>query len=309
MSIINYNYASNAAANVITANEKLMDKTMARISSGTKVGPGSADSGRYGLYTTMSVEAKEARAALSSLNSGLARMKLVEATGMTIHKMAIRMQELAVLASDTLLTDHDRYGMDAEFGSLLTEWNRLATQTNYNGTAVMTGTDLVIRMGESAGAADMTIVVDDWRPDQNAANGANLATHAILAGQANSAGGATASLSDTAVVAAGDVPETLEETLITAATAQLARAKLDNIVPHIGASVQEVSGDIQAIEFAIEATSGMAVSKELSASLLGDTDYARDTAQLAAQQVISQAATAILAQANARSATVLTLLK
>ena len=110
-------------------------------------------------------------------------------------------------------------------------------------------------------------------------------------------------------MAAGDVPETLQETLITSATAQLSRAKLDNIVPHIGASVQEVSGDIQAIEYAIEATSGMAVSKELSASLLGDTDYARDTAQLAAQQVISQAATAILAQANARSATVLTLLK
>ena len=308
MSIINYNYASNAAANVISANERLMDKTMARISSGTKVGPGSADSGRYGLYTTMSVEAKEARAALASLNSGLARMKLVEATGMTIHKMAIRMQELAVLASDPLVTTHDRYGMDAEFGALLTEWNRLATQTFYNGVQVMQGTDLVIRMGEATGS-DMTITVDDWRPDQNAANGANLATHAILAGQANSAGGATSSLSDTAVVAAGDVPETLEETLITSATAQLSRAKLDNIVPHLGASVQEVSGDIQSIEFAIEATAGMAVSKELAASLLGDTDYARDTAQLAAQQVISQAATAILAQANARSATVLTLLK
>ena len=177
-----------------------------------------------------------------------------------------------------------------------------------NGVAVMDGTDLVIRMGE-ARAADMTITVDDWRPDQNAANGANLATHAIAAGAASSAGGATASLSDTAVVAAGDVPETLQETLTTFGFAQLSRAKLDNIVPHLGASVQEVSGDIQSIEFAIEATAGMAVAKELAASLLGDTDYARDTAQLAAQQVISQAATAILAQANARSATVLTLLK
>ena len=112
-----------------------------------------------------------------------------------------------------------------------------------------------------------------------------------------------------ALTVRGDVPETLQETLTTAATAELSRAKLDNIVPHLAASVQEVSGDIQAIEFAIEATAGMAVSKELSASLLGDTDYARDTAKLAAQQVISQAATAILAQANARSATVLTLLK
>ena len=83
------------------------------------MGAGHADSGRYGLYTNMSVEAKESRAAISSLNSGLARMKLVEATGMTIHKMAVRMQELAVLASDTLLPVHDRYAMDAEFQALL----------------------------------------------------------------------------------------------------------------------------------------------------------------------------------------------
>ena len=309
MSIVNYNYASNAAANVINRNEKLMDKTMARISSGTKVGAGHADAGRYGLYTTMTVEAKEARASLASLNNGLARMKLVEATGMTIHKIATRMHELAVLASDTLITDHDRYAMDAEFGALLTEWNRLADQTTYNGVNVMDGTDLVIRQGEAGGAADMTINVDDWQPDANAANGAGIATHAIAAGQANSAGGATADLSLTAVAATGQIPATLEETLISAAAANLSRAKLDGIVPHLAASVGEVAGDIQAIEFAIEATAGSAVAKELAASLLGDTDYAVDTAKLAAQQVVSQAATAILAQANARSATVLTLLK
>ena len=113
---------------------------------------------------------------------------------MTIHKIAVRMQELAVLASDTLLPAHDRYAMDAEFQALLTEWNRLATQTAIM-HSVMTGTDLVIRMGEAGGAADATIVVDDWRPDQNAANGAGMATHAIAAGAANSGGGATADLS------------------------------------------------------------------------------------------------------------------
>tara|TARA_Y100001970_G_scaffold84499_1_gene106660 strand:+ start:126 stop:1055 length:930 start_codon:yes stop_codon:yes gene_type:complete len=309
MSIVNYNYASNAAANVIRSNEKLMDKTMARISSGTKVGAGHADSGRYGLYTNMTTEAREARAALSSLNSGLARMKLVEATGMTIHKIATRMHELSVLASDTLLPVHDRYGMDAEFQALLGEWDRLGEQTRYNNTVVMDGTDLVITMGEAGGAANITINVDDWRPDANAANGAGIATHAIDAGAANSGGGAQADLSLTAVAAAGDVPATRQENLTTAANAALTRAKLDNIVPHLAASVGEVAGDIQSLEFAIEATAGGAVAKELAASLIGDTDYAVDTAQLAAQQVISQAATAILAQANARSATVLTLLK
>jgi flagellin len=53
----------------------------------------------------------------------------------------------------------------------------------------------------------------------------------------------------------------------------------------------------------------MAVGLESAASKVGDTDYATETARLASAQVISQAATAILAQANARSSTVLTLLK
>ena len=196
--------------------------------------------------------------------------------------------------------------MDAEFGALLTEWNRLADNTSYNGVAVMTGTDLVIRMGEAGGSADMTITVEDWQPDASAANGVGIATGAVSAGAANSAGGA---LSLTAVVAAAPLPATLQETINIAADANTSRVKLDNVVAYLGASVGEVAGDIKSIEYAIEATAAGAVAKEMGASLIGDTDYAVDTAKLAAQQVISQAATAILAQANARSATVLTLLK
>ncbi|MFL2847154.1 MAG: flagellin [Pseudohongiellaceae bacterium] len=306
MSIVNYNYAAHSAANVINANEKVMDKTMARIASGTKVGAGHADSGLYGLYTNMTIEGAESRTAVANLNSGLARMKLVEATGITIHKIAVRMQELAVAASNTIVPTHDRYAMDAEFGALLTEWNRLADNVSYNGVAVMTGTDLVIRMGEAGGSADMTITVEDWQPDASAANGAGIATGAVSAGSANSGGGA---LSLTVVAAAAPVPATMQENITTAGNANTSRVKLDNVVAYLGASVGEVAGDIKSIEYAIEATAAGAVAKEMGASLVGDTDYAVDTAKLAAQQVISQAATAILAQANARSATVLTLLK
>ncbi len=310
MSIVNYNYASNLAANVINRNEQLMDKTMARISSGSRVGAGNGDSGTYALYTNMSIEGKEARAALTSLNSGLARMKLVEATGMTIHKMAVRMQELATTASNALLPAQDRYAMDAEFQALLGEWDRLGEQTRYNNNLVMTGTDLVIRMGEAGGAADITINVDDWRPDAfvaaGAATTAEVATNALTVGSANSGGGA---MNLTAVVSAGGVPATRQENITTDTNANTSRVKLDTITAYLAASVGEVAGDIAAIEHAIEATAGQAVARELGASLIGDTDYAVDTAKLAAQQVISQAATAILAQANARSATVLTLLK
>ena len=314
MSIVNYNYAANLSANVINRNESLMDKTMARISSGSKVGAGHADSGTYALYTNMAIEGKESRAALVNLNSGLARMKLVESTGMTIHKMAVRMQELATTASNTLLPDADRYALDAEFQALLGEWDRLAEQTRYNSNLIMTGTDLTINMGEAGTAANVTVVVDDWRPDAFAAAGVayagtEVATGALVVGAANSAGGATGALNLTSVVSAAGVPATRQENITSAANAALSRAKLDNITGYLAAAVGEVAGDIQSLEFAIEATSGQAVARELGASLIGDTDYAVETAKLASQQVISQAATAILAQANARSATVLTLLK
>ena len=314
MSIVNYNYAANLSANVINRNESLMDKTMARISSGSKVGAGHADSGTYALYTNMAIEGKESRAALVNLNSGLARMKLVESTGMTIHKMAVRMQELATTASNTLLPDADRYALDAEFQALLGEWDRLGEQTRYNGNLVMTGTDLAINMGEAGTAANVTVVVDDWRPDAFAAAGVayagtEVATGALVVGAANSGGGATGALNLTSVVSAAGVPATRQENITSAANAALSRAKLDNITGYLAAAVGEVAGDIQSLEFAIEATSGQAVARELGASLIGDTDYAVETAKLASQQVISQAATAILAQANARSATVLTLLK
>ena len=314
MSIVNYNYAANLSANVINRNEALMDKTMARISSGSKVGAGHADSGTYALYTNMAIEGRESRAALVNLNSGLARMKLVESTGMAIHKMAVRMQELATTASNTLLPAADRYALDAEFQALLGEWDRLGEQTRYNGNLVMTGTDLAINMGEAAGAANVTVVVDDWRPDAFAAAGVayagtEVATGALVVGAANSAGGATGALNLTSVVSAAGVPATRQENITSAANAALSRAKLDNITGYLAAAVGEVAGDIQSLEFAIEATSGQAVARELGASLVGDTDYAVETAKLASQQVISQAATAILAQANARSATVLTLLK
>ena len=153
MSIVNYNYASNAAANVITSNEKLMDKTMA----------GSHREQRWVLVMLILADTvciptclwrpRKPGQHYPVLNSGLARMKLVEATGMTIHKMA-KDARISSVGFRHLLPVHDRYGHGCRVQALLTEWNRLATQTSYNGVAVMTGTDLVIRMGEAGGATD-----------------------------------------------------------------------------------------------------------------------------------------------------------
>jgi flagellin len=305
MSVINYNYAANAAANVINRNEKLMDRTMAKLSSGLEIGVGHNEPGQLGTYTTVKTEATTARSGLASINSALARMKLVESVAMSLQGMLTRLQELAVKASDATVNTADRYALDAEFGGILTEWARLTTDTKYNNVAAMQGTDLTIFTGGTA----ITIAMDDFQISAGAANGIGIATGQTAAGAANSAANASVGMSTTAVGAALIVPATLEETLITSATATASVAKLARIIPAFSGAVSRVGGLVSRLEYAAEAQAGRAVAYESAASVIGDTDYAVETASLASSQVISQAATAILAQANARSSTVLTLLK
>lgn len=305
MSVVNYNYAANAAANVINRNEKLMDRTMAKLSSGLEIGVGHNEPGQLGTYTTVKTEATTARSGLASINSALARMKLVESVAMSLQGMLTRLQELAVKASDATVNTADRYALDAEFGGILTEWARLTTDTKYNNVAAMQGTDLTIFTGGTA----ISIAMDDFQISAGAANGTGIATGQTAAGSANSGGNSSQGMSTTAVAAALIVPATLEETLITSATATNSVAKLARMIPAFSGAVSRVGGLVSRLEYAADAQAGRAVAYESAASVIGDTDYAVETASLASSQVISQAATAILAQANARSSTVLTLLK
>jgi flagellin len=305
MSVINYNYAANAAANVINRNEKLMDRTMAKLSSGLEIGVGHNEPGQLGTYTTVKTEATTARSGLASINSALARMKLVESVAMSMQNMLTRLNELAVKASDATVNTADRYALDAEFGGILTEWSRLTTDTKYNNIAAMTGTDLTIFTGGTA----ISIAMDDFRISAGAANGIGIATGQVAAGAAGSQANSSAGMSTIVVAAAAIVPATLEETLITAETAGRTVNKLVRMIPTFSGAVSRVGGLVSRLEYAAEAQAGRAVAYESAASVIGDTDYAVETASLASSQVISQAATAILAQANARSSTVLTLLK
>ena len=184
---------------------------------------------------------------------------------------------------------------------------RLATDTQFNGTNIMQGTSITVNYGEGTEA---TIVMDDFRPsDFTATTGEGSAFGALVINTAGSGAGITAALTSTATAAAVEVPRTLFTTISTAAFAALTKLILDARMPAFSEAIGRLGGQIRALEFAAEAQAAKAVGLESGASKIGDTDYAIETARLASAQVISQAATAIIAQANARSSTVLTLLK
>ena len=308
MSTINYNFAANVAANNLAKNERLLDVTMNKLSSGQRVGVGTNEPGALGLFNRLSEEGATLRAGLDNVNYAISSLKVVESVAMTMNTMGNRLMDLAIKASSTTMNTQDRYALDGEFGSILLEMERLATETQFNGTDIMTGTDININYGEGA---EVTVAMDDFRPSAlTATTGIGSAFGALIANTSGSAAGITAALTSTADTAPTDeTPQTLLTTILTAATAALTKSILDERMPAFSEAIGRLGGQIRALEFAAEGQASKAVGLESGASKVGDTDYAIETARLASAQVISQAATAILAQANARSSTVLTLLK
>ena len=310
MSTINYNYAANVAANHLASNERLLDKTMARLSSGQRVGVGTNVPGAMALHNRLSEEGNTLRSGLDNINYAISSLKVVESTALTMNTMVSRLLDLTILATNKAMIAQDRYALDAEFQSTLTEMERLATNTSFNGAVNMTGVDFVVNTGEG----NISITMDDFRPTAfTATTGVGTAFGSLNVGTAGSGAGDESALSGmTAALttaAAGVVPQTFFTSISTEAFAVLTKAILDKRGPNFVEAIGRLGGQIRGLEFAAEAQAGKAVGLENAASKVGDTDYAVETARLASQQVMSQAATAILAQANARSSTVLTLLK
>ena len=307
MTYINYNYAANLAANAIGRNDRALDSAMNRISTGSRVGNGNSELGMFGQYIEFKSDAIVARQGVESLNRGLAQLKLIESQATVLSEILVRMHELASVASNADIKSTDRYALDGEFRALGEEANRITTETTWEGTAIMTGTDITI---DTLTGTGVVLEMDDFQFDSNAANGDGIASGAVLAATAASAAGATAAIDvNQTTAAATPVPKTGFTTITTAATAALALAQLDVRVPTYAGAVSRLGGQVRTVEFAADALAATAVSMEAATAGIRDADYAVETAKLASAQVISQAATAMVAQANARSTSVLALLQ
>lgn len=311
MNTVNMSYAANVAANTITINQREINSAMTRLATGSRINTAADDSGAWGGYTLSKAGGVANRAAAASINMGLAYLTTVDQAAQNIENIFMRMKTLAVQASNTAMSASDRYGLDAEFGVLGREWIRTVTDTMFAGVQVMTGTDLVINTG-TAGASAITVTLDNYTINATATNGVGIATGATTAASTLSAGGVNSGALGFGVAdipAAIAAPSSTHENIQVASQAQLTSAKIDNWILGIAESRGKIGGYMNALTATGENLANAAVAHENAAAMQGATNYAEETARLSAHQIIAQASTAILAQANAHSATVLSLLK
>jgi flagellin len=279
MPVINTNNSALIAANALTANERVMQKTMRSLSTGSRINSSSDDAAGLSIRENMTTQINGLNAAVRNANDSINMLQTADGAMGGISDMMQRMREVAVLATNDTYSSAQKSAMNDEYQALLTQIDQLATNTQWNKMGLITGS------GGEVGGSGMFIF-------QIGANAGQTITVSV-GNQATSG-----LLSD---IAAG--------TIATATGAASAIGNIDKALSVLNTNRSAIGAGINRLEHAINNLTNVAQNATDSRSRVTDTDYSKATSDLARQQIIQQAGTAMLAQANQQPATVLALLR
>ena len=301
MTVINTNVSATLASNAIARNERAMGTAMERLSTGKRINSAADDAAGLAIASRMASQVKGLEQAARNTSDAISMVQTIEGAGKEIVNILSRMKELAVQANSGTYSDTDRAALDLEFNELRDEINRIAENTEWNGRKLMDGvaagnvgdaghTPTPINIQVGAGSSQtMQISFKDWAVDYD-----NVAH----ADDRNGAYGNTTSAMNSAAVGVDSTDN--------ATTAIVA---LDKAIDNATAELAKYGAYMNRLEYASDNLLNVAQNTDASRSRIEDADYAAETSELAKTQIIAQAGTAMLAQANQIKQTVLALLQ
>jgi flagellin len=281
MTVINTNISANIARDAIGRNDRAMATSMERLSTGLRINSAKDDAAGLAISNRMAGQISGLNMAARNANDAMSMVQTIEGASKEIGNMLVRMRELAVQSASGTYSDTDRAALDSEYQALETEIGRIQANTQWNGQALMTngtaGTanTVDIQIGASA-SQTMTLTFKDWGVDHvDAAIGVDITGKDITS----------------------------------ASNATLAITALDTAINGATAEQAKYGAYISRLQYAADNLSNVATNTDQSRSRIQDADYAVETTALARTQIIAQASTAMLAQANQVKQTVLALLQ
>jgi len=277
MAVVNTNVGASVAQAALVKNARELNSAMTQLSTGRKINSAADDASGLAIANRMTSQINGLGMAIKNANDGISMIQTAEGALDEVTDMLQRMRELAVQASSGTMSAADNDYLDLEFEALKAEIERVAQNTEWNGTAILDDT-----VG-TTGSVDFQVGVDSTQTitvdfgDLTAATGTGSGFAAADL-DTNTLAGTAIGLLDTAIEA------------------------ISNQRATFGAAANR-------LEHAVDNLTNVKVNAEASRSRIMDTDYAESTAELARTQIIQQAGTAMLAQANQLPQTVLALLQ
>ncbi len=294
---VNTNVTSLNTTNKLSKATHSLDTTYKRLSSGYRINSAKDDAAGLQISDRLTSQINGLKQGNRNANDGIALAQTAEGALDEVHTMLQRIRTLSVQAANGTNTTADRNSIQGEVSQLCAEINRIATKTTFGKQQILSGTGkgLVDAKGKiafqvGANANDTTSV--------SLSSGFSIA-------QMKTAHGGT---DKGTLVADADGHKDNSFDVSSASKAQLV---LDDIDSYIG-YVDKKRGEFGAIQNRLESTisnqSNIAENESDARSRIRDTDYAEEAANLSQQNIIQQAATSMLTQANSRPQIALSLL-
>ena len=279
MAVINTNIMSLNAQRNLSATQSALATSVQRLSTGLRVNSAKDDAAGLAIAERMNTQVRGMNVAIRNANDAISLSQTAEGSLSKINDMGQRMRELAVQSANATNNDSDRASLNQEYQALAEEIKRNLAGASFNGTKLF------------AGAAALTFQV-----------GANAATtDQITINTENLAGDAKF----TAVIGNNNKPDGIAT--VTAASAAL--GKLDDMLSMVNSKRAEFGATQNRFEAVIQTLQVSAENQTAARSRIMDADFASETAALTRAQVLQQAGTSMLSQANSLPNNVLSLLR
>ena len=279
MAVINTNIMSLNAQRNLSATQSALATSVQRLSTGLRVNSAKDDAAGLAIAERMNTQVRGMNVAIRNANDAISLSQTAEGSLSKINDMGQRMRELAVQSANATNSDSDRKNLDAEYQALAQEIKRNLAGAAFNGTKLFaTAAALTFQVGANAATTDQITI-----------NTENLAGDAKF----------------TAVIGNNAKPDGIAT--VTAASAAL--GKLDDMLALVNAKRAEFGATQNRFEAVIQTLQVSAENQTAARSRIMDADFASETAALTRAQVLQQAGTSMLSQANSLPNNVLSLLR
>ena len=273
-SVINTNTSAQFAQDALQINSKTMSTAMQQLATGNRINAAKDDAAGLSIGQNMTSQIRGLNQAVRNVNDGINLLQTADGALVETSNMLQRMRELAVQSSNATNSASQRVYLNNEFKSLNVEITRIADNTTWNNARVF---------------------------------GSVAATPLTLTFQAGILSGQTIGVSLSAMDATGLSVST--ETVATFSGAQSAITTIDAAIEMVNSGRSAMGATMNQLSYSADNMVNISTNIAASRSTIMDTEYATASATLSKAQIIQQAATAMLAQANQQPQSVLSLIK
>jgi flagellin len=316
--VINTNVPSIQAARALSSTRADLEQAMERLSSGKRINGAKDDAAGMSVVTRMKAQISSLNQAVRNANDGISLLSTYDGAADEIEDILVRMRELATLAQNGTYTLSDTRNANLEFQALRQEVDRIASRTKFNGSLDISsgGANLAysFQVGFNGGDA-VTGNLNKLEISALTGKVGSALTYGITAYDIGSGdGGASSVMAST--VDASSLAGTFTSGIANAANASQwinnasgAVSYLDAGLSNLNVARATVGAQINRLEHTVSNLMNVVQRTEEARSRIEDADFAAESAAMARANVLVQAGSAMLAQANQSPQYVLALLR